>query len=292
MIEVPKRYVSPDEDSARWLDVDHRAGDIVISSRSKHGTTWVQMMCALLIFRTAELPAPLSSLSPWLDWLVRPLPEVLADLERQEHRRFIKTHTPLDGLPLRRDVTYIVVARHPLDAAVSLYHQSANLDRQRLAELTGNVIASPRVAALDEWLTDWIGRHASPCEELDSLQGVMAHLTDAWMRRMAENVLLLHYADLEEDLVGQMSRLAERLAIDIPWAETERLAASATFSAMQGAPELAPNYGGVLIDEHRFFRRGSSGAAAEVLPPESLADYHRRVGTLGPPDLVEWLNRP
>src|SRR4030095_14686803 len=114
------RYTSPDEDSARWDGFPFRPGDIVISTRSKSGTTWMQMICALLIFRTPDLPAPLSTLSPWLDWLVTPRDEVYARLEAQQHRRFIKTHTPLDGVPLDPRVTYIVVARHTLDMAVSL----------------------------------------------------------------------------------------------------------------------------------------------------------------------------
>ena len=96
-----------------------RDGDIVISTRSKHGTTWVQMICALLVFREADLPAPLPDLSPWLDWVGEPRDEVVARLEAQGHRRFVKTHTPLDGLPLDPRATYVVVARHPLDAAVS-----------------------------------------------------------------------------------------------------------------------------------------------------------------------------
>jgi hypothetical protein len=96
----PTVYSSYDEDSTRWRQLSLRDGDIIISTRSTTGTTWVQMICALLVFRTAELPRPLVELSPWLDWLMRPIDEVVADLEAQGHRRFIKTHTPLDGLPL------------------------------------------------------------------------------------------------------------------------------------------------------------------------------------------------
>jgi aryl sulfotransferase len=63
------RYTSPDEDSARWEGFPFREGDIVISTRSKTGTTWVQMICALLIFQTPELAAPVGWYSPWLDRL-------------------------------------------------------------------------------------------------------------------------------------------------------------------------------------------------------------------------------
>ena len=129
------RYRSGDEDSGRWLGFPFRDGDIVISSRSKHGTTWMQMICALLVHRTPELPRPLADISPWLDWLGTPRDEVVEDLQAQTHRRIIKTHTPLDGLPLDRRATFVVVARHPLDAAISLYHQGDNLDHERIREL-------------------------------------------------------------------------------------------------------------------------------------------------------------
>jgi hypothetical protein len=39
---TPFRYQSPEEDSARWLGFPFRDGDIVISTRSKTGTTWVR----------------------------------------------------------------------------------------------------------------------------------------------------------------------------------------------------------------------------------------------------------
>ncbi|WP_207918526.1 sulfotransferase domain-containing protein [Saccharopolyspora karakumensis] len=127
-----RRYRSPQQDSARWDDFPLREGDIVISAPAKSGTTWVQMMCALLIFQEPELPQPLSTLSPWLDQLLVPQEEMYAKLAEQEHRRVIKTHVPLDGLPLDARVSYIVAARHPLDRALSLYHQAANIHAEWL----------------------------------------------------------------------------------------------------------------------------------------------------------------
>jgi aryl sulfotransferase len=115
-------YQSPVEDSGRWLGFRFRPGDVVISSRRKTGTTWLQMICALLIFQTPELQDPLWRLSPWLDNVGMPHDFVYAELAGQRHRRFIKTHTPLDGIPLDPRVTYIVTARHPLDTYVSLCH--------------------------------------------------------------------------------------------------------------------------------------------------------------------------
>ena len=53
----------------------------------------MQLITALLIFQTAELPAPLRTLPPWLDARMRAKRQVFADLDQQTHRRFIKTHT-------------------------------------------------------------------------------------------------------------------------------------------------------------------------------------------------------
>src|SRR5689334_24191330 len=94
------RYRSIVADSARWDGFAFRPGDVVISTPPKCGTTWTQMLCALLIFDGPDFPAPLDQLSPWLDMSTRPLAQVMATYAAQPHRRIVKTHTPLDGLPL------------------------------------------------------------------------------------------------------------------------------------------------------------------------------------------------
>ena len=55
-------YRSSDDDNNRWVGFPFREGDIVISTRSKSGTTWMQMICALLVIGTPDLPAPLTTL--------------------------------------------------------------------------------------------------------------------------------------------------------------------------------------------------------------------------------------
>lgn len=295
-VPEPVRYQSADEDSGRWTDFPFRDGDIVISTRSKSGTTWVQMICALLIFQRTELPAPLGALSPWLDFLGMPKSEVYGRLAAQHHRRFIKTHTPLDGLPIDDRVTYIVAARHPLDMAVSLYHQGNNVDRERLRTLTGQPAPygppEPRMGPHD-WLLGWIRADDDPREAMDSLPGVIWHLSDAWARRTQPNLLLVHYADLSADLEGQMRRIANRLRITVPDARWRELVEAATFDRMrQRSSHLVPDTHGVLKAPEAFFRRGSSGAGRELLSREELAEYERRAVMLAPPDLIPWLHRP
>ncbi|MBA2521671.1 MAG: sulfotransferase domain-containing protein, partial [Chloroflexia bacterium] len=72
------RYRSIVADSGRWDGFAFRPGDVVISTPAKCGTTWTQMLCALLIFDGPVFPALLSEVSPWLDMCTRPLAEVTA----------------------------------------------------------------------------------------------------------------------------------------------------------------------------------------------------------------------
>jgi aryl sulfotransferase len=292
---APTRYISADEDSGRWLGFPFRQGDIVISTRSKSGTTWVQMICALLVLQTPELPRPLAELSPWLDFLVAPREQVYDRLAAQEHRRFIKTHTPLDGIPLDPRATYIVVARHPLDMAISLYHQASNIDRTLLRRLSGQPEPDgpPRARLpLHDWLVSWIDSDADPHDELDSLPGVMWHLRDAWTRRNETNIVLVHYDDLSRDLDGQMRRLAELLGITVPDDVWPELVQAATFDRMRArADRLAPDQTGVLMDRGAFFRRGSSGSRDEILTAGELEHYYARTARMAPPDLSAWLHR-
>jgi aryl sulfotransferase len=295
MPETPHRYVSEDEDSDRWTGFAFRPGDIVISTRSKSGTTWMQMICALLVFGRPDLPRPLAELSPWIDHLVESRSDVYARLAAQAHRRFVKTHTPLDGIPLDARATYVVVARHPLDMAVSLYHQGNNIDHVRLRQLTGAPEPStppPPRPPVREWLLSWIKADPDPRAQLDTLPGVMWHLSDAWARRDEPNVVLVHYDDLCGDLEGRMRLLAGRLGIAVPDEAWPALVRAATFDQMKvRADLLLPDRTGVLKDSAAFFRRGRSGSARELLTEEEWGAYHTRATTLASSELLAWLHR-
>ncbi len=233
---------------------------------------------------------------------------MFARLEAQSHRRFIKTHTPLDGLPLDTRATYIVVGRHPLDMAVSLYHQGANINRVRVRELTGrggepDPPKRPR-PGLHDWLMTWIDAQDRP----EDAAGLPARRDVAFVRCLAPPdrsaapvalglpagpaVLLVHYDDLIADLDGQMRHLADLLGIAVPEGKWPALVHAARFEQMRAsAGRQVPDPAGVLNDPGAFFRRGYSGAGAEVLSGDELARYYARTARLGPPDLLDWLHR-
>lgn len=279
----PYRYQSAEEDSDRWNRFPFREGDVVVSTRSKSGTTWMQQICLSLVHGSAALTAPLGELSPWVDWMVEPEGDLFARLEAQPGRRVLKTHTPLDGVVLDQRATYVVVVRDPLDMAVSLYHQGNNLDRERIAQLTGQVSAttpSP-LEPLHEWLVRWTMSDADPRESMDSLPGVVHHVCDAWSRRDDERVLLVRYEALVADLEGQMRWLADRLDAHPDPAAWPSLVEGATFRGMRAvAAARTPDPQGVLKDPVAFFRRGTPGAGREVLDAAQVAAYEQRVHDL------------
>ncbi len=211
-------------------------------------------------------------------------------LSRRESNYVIPTDPQVTGLPLDPRVTYIVTARHPLDMAVSLYHQGDNVDRALMRRLTGQPepAGPPRPRRpLRDWLLDWINEDADPRQEMDSLPGVMWHLSDAWARRAEPNVLIVHYDRLSADLESEMRRIATQLGIAMPAHSWPSLVEAANMRAK--AEQLVPG-GGVLKSSAAFFRRGSSGAGREVLTTEDIAGYYARAALKAPADMLSWLH--
>ena len=103
-----RTYQNQTIDSTRWDGFSHRADDIVVATSYKSGTTWTQAIVANLLYPDGEFPMPVWQLSPWLDMRPPPLERILAGLEAQTERRFIKTHLPLDGLLFDSQVQYIL----------------------------------------------------------------------------------------------------------------------------------------------------------------------------------------
>ena len=289
-------------DSARWDGFQFRDGDIVVSTSPKCGTTWTQMLCALLIFQDANFDRPLSEISPWLDQQLRPLDAVVAQLDAQEHRRFIKTHTPLDGLPFDERVTYLCVGRDPRDVFLSMDHHWSNLDmdvvRRARDAAVGSADAEELLAQssmvnrpddVRDRFRGWVDNPLPPEQVSSSLRAALHHVDSFWRVRDRDNVALFHYADLEADLTGEMQRLARVLAIDISAELVQELASAAVFDAMkERSSDLAPNPG-IWRDADAFFHQGGSGQWRAVLTDDDVAHYDARLRELAAPELVAWV---
>ena len=299
-----KRYRSLVYDSNRWDGFELRAGDIIISTPPKCGTTWTQMILALLVLGKPTLPMPLSMLSPWLDMQDRARKDVVADLEAQTHRRFIKTHTPLDGLPNDPDVTYLCVGRDPRDVALSMDNHMDNLD------IPAFLAARATAAAIDgveldppikrppppedprERFWEWVDNDTPPTAVGSSMLRTLQHLDTFVHAPDHLDVVLLRYEDLKRDLEGEMRRLAERLGLTVDAGVWPELVAAADFASMRANAEMTAPGGSSRHwkDNERFFNRGTSGQWRELLDEADLARYWERARVIGPDDVVDWVH--
>lgn len=269
-----------------------RSDDVVITTPSKSGTTWMQHIIGMLLFGTADLSVPISTLSPWLDMQIRTEAEVFATYEAQQHRRFIKTHTPLDGLPLRDDVDFITVIRHPLDIALSDRDHRANTDIKRAHELrlaaTGELPTLPTERAAEpdnptdylEWFidNDLEPTGSGPYGLADFCQQVGTY----WEARDRPNVHLFHYADLWADRAGEMHRVADALRVEIADELWPDLVAAASLDSMReradtSAPEADT---GLWHEPTDFFRQGGQREWPQLLEADCVARFHKRLAEL------------
>ncbi|WP_158019058.1 sulfotransferase domain-containing protein [Mycobacterium basiliense] len=288
-------------DNLRWDALELRDGDIIISAPPKCGTTWTQRLVSLLIFDGPALPGPMQMMSPWLDLTAQPIQEVAAALAAQQHRRFIKTHTPLDGLELDDRVSYIAVGRDPRDAAVSML-----MDQDRMRALheaagpAGQRFAPPGLdfdgdfTPLDV-LRRWMDGPVTPTEGIASLATILHHFGTAWDRRHLCNVAMFHYTDYRVDLVGELVRLAAVLGRDLDRDRAAELAVHASLDAMRArAPELAPRATAGIrpkAEPHHndpFFRSGGSGQWWEIFTEAEHERYPNRAAELAGPELLAW----
>lgn len=88
-------------DSTIWNDFNFRHDDIIIATYAKSGTTWMQQIIAQLLF-AGDPGIAVADMSPWLDLRVPPKEVKLPMMEAQAHRRFLKTHLPVDAWSIRR----------------------------------------------------------------------------------------------------------------------------------------------------------------------------------------------
>ena len=286
-------------DSTRWNSFETRPGDIVVCTSYKSGTTWTQMICALLVHQTPDLPKPLGELSPWLDLRLAPIEEIVQGYEAQSFRRVIKTHTPFDGLQYRDDVSYVICGRDPRDVFLSMQNQQDNVDAMKFREVAaakGQVIP-PRQDLPDdvsERFRLWMTKGTFEWEQ-DGFPfwSHFHHAQTFWKFRGLPNLHFLHFADLKADLAGQMRRLAGLLDISVPEERWPALVKAATFEDMKAnADRTAPETQfGFWRSAGQFFNKGESRQWDGVLSDESLRLYNDTFRSRYGDALVDWLEQ-
>jgi aryl sulfotransferase len=274
-------------DNRRWAGFEPRAGDIFVCTPAKCGTTWMQTIVASLLWPDGDAPGPVLELSPWLEFEADPIDEVLARLAAQRHRRFIKTHTPADGIPLFPDARYVFVARDGRDAFMSMCNHAERF-REDVREGLNARVADEGVTPMLPWTGDVHGFFAVWLPML----GLLEHVATFWEHRHAPNVLLVHFNDLKADLPGEMRRVAEFLGIAVSESKWPAVVERCTFDSMQrDAERIGPFERFFDGGAKAFLFKGTNGRWRDVLTPDELASYAARVAEVLPPAAGVWMER-
>lgn len=277
-------------DSTVWNDFDFRDDDVVISTYAKSGTTWVQQIVSQLIFNgTPDLEV--AEMSPWLDLRVPPKHVKLEALAAQQHRRFIKTHLPVDALVFSPKAKYIYIGRDGRDVMWSMYNHHANANDlwyqllNDTPERVGPPIDKP-VESITQYFSEWLDKDGFP------FWSFWENISSWWQIKDLPNVLMLHYENLKKDMPGEIKRIAEFLEINIDESKWADILEHCSFDYMKKNGTKSVPLGGVLWDggSETFINKGVNGRWRDILPKEESERYEKMCEEKLGSEAAQWLN--
>ena len=251
----------------------------------------------MMVFGSAA-PFPVQDSSPWPDFRLPPPGAMLGLAESQTHRRFLKSHLPLEALPRYDGVKYIHVARDGRDAAMSFFHHKSNYTPEAIARFKELSNADPKFGDGDsynfspqdpaEHFAGWVDGFED--DQGDPGAGYFEIENSFWAARRDPNVLLVHYNDLKADREGEMRRIADFLGIELAEDVWPEIVEAAGFTAMKGAAEqLMPQAGGVWKGGgDTFINKGTNRRWEDVCQTADLARYEAKVSAEFSPSLAAW----
>jgi aryl sulfotransferase len=290
-------------DSTRWQHYQPRLDDIVISTSLKSGTTWMLEIVRQLVFLGQDVPerneVSVGQVSTWPDAPWSPVDKMLEKLEAQQHRRFMKTHLPLDGLPFFPQVKYIVVGRDARDVAMSMWNHYAGMTdgafefHNGIAGRIGEPLPCPPQDIHAFW-RGWISRGCFAwTSEGYPFQPNLYHTQSWWDYRHLPNILFVHYNDLKTDFPLELRRIAAFLAIPLADAQLPPLIQTVSLEAMrEREARLNQSWSATFKDgAGTFFFKGTNGRWKDVLSAEELALYEEKAAQVLTPACQAWLER-
>lgn len=266
-------------DSTVWNDIVFRPDDIVVATYAKSGTTWTQQMLAQMLLG----PDPnleVAEMSPWVDLRVPPKAVKVPAIEAQAHRRFLKTHLPVDALVFSPQAKYLYIGRDARDVVWSLYNHHANANAlwyQALNDTPGRVgpPIEPPPADIRQYWRDWFEGDGYP------FWSFWENARSWWAIRALPNVQFVHFANLKRDLPGQMRRMAAFLDIHVEEANWPAILEYCSFDWMKVHATKSTPLGGAIWDggAQVFIHKGVNGRWRDVLSAEESAAYEARAET-------------
>lgn len=277
-------------DSTIWNDFEFRDNDIFIATYAKSGTTWLQQIISQLIFNGEE-GLEVAEMSPWVDLRVPPKEVKLPAIEQQTHRRFLKTHLPVDALVFSPKSKYIYIGRDGRDVVWSMYNHHVNANDlwyQALNDTPGRVgppIEKPPESIV-EYYHDWLNKDGHP------FWPFWENVKSWWEIRNLPNVYMLHFANLKSNMPSEIKKIAEFLEIEIDPNKWNDILEHCSFEYMKEHATKSVPLGGAFWDggSKTFINKGVNGRWKDVLSQEDSSKYEEMAMEKFGEDCARWIN--
>ncbi len=284
-----REFVHNHFDSSIWNDFAFRDDDIIIATYAKSGTTWLQQIVAQLIFN-GKTGLNVAEMSPWIDFRLPPKDEKLPEVEAQTHRRFLKTHLPVDALNFSPKAKYLYIARDGRDVLWSYYNHHTNHTPQmyeRMAAVcpSGLERFAPPNEDIVKYFHDWLDRDGWP------IWPFWENIASWWAIRDLPNVMLLHFSALKADMPGQIRKIAAFLDIPIDENNWEAIVEHCDFDYMKNNAELSTPLGGIMWQggAKTFINKGTNGRWKDMLSAQDCDKYEAMALDRLGADCAHWL---
>jgi aryl sulfotransferase len=250
----------------------------------------MQQIIAQLIFNGSE-EIEVGEISPWLDLRVPPKHVKLEALEQQQHRRFIKTHLPVDALVFSPDAKYIYVGRDGRDVIWSMYNHHANANEKFYDALnnTPGLVGPPIEKPTDDivqYFNDWLDKDGFPFWSL------WENVNTWWAIRDLPNVHFVHFNRLKEDMAREIEKIADFLEINVDASKWNDILDHCSFDYMKKNAARSAPLSGVLWEggAATFINKGTNGRWRDILPKEDSERYEKMCDEKLGAACARWLN--
>lgn len=284
-----REYHDHHTDSTIWNDFKFRDDDIIIATYAKSGTTWTQQIVSQLLYDGAE-GIPAADMSPWVDMRVPPKEVKLPELEKQTHRRFLKTHLPVDAIVFSPKAKYIFIARDGRDVAWSFYNHHLNANEayyDAVNNSPGRVgpTFEPPKGDVVAYFREFVEKDGFPYWPF------WENIRTWWEIRDLPNVLALHFADMKADLPGTIRKIADFLEIPIKEDKWPAILEHCSFDYMkENAASTVPLNGALWEGGAKtFIHKGTNGRWADMLTEEDIKWYEAEARKHLGDECAEWL---
>nr|XP_056708860.1 sulfotransferase 6B1 [Euleptes europaea] len=215
-------------------DFEARKDDLVLVSYPKCGINWLIQIVNDLIVTTLQTKHENAEL-PFIECGD---PEKFQRMKQFPSPRIVATHLNYNHLPkstFKNKAKILVVFRNPKDTAASFFHFHNN---------------APSVPSYDSWeefFSEFMNGKVAWGSYFDHAVTWNNHIDD-------ENVLLLTYEDLKEDLLAGVKKIAEFLGFAPTMEQSQSIADRASFQVVRERSKETHGAAGPLL-----FRKGVIG---------------------------------